>query len=67
MRALWQHELSQPDSGRRRLIPVHDGLLFVRRGIEPRKGKLALPGGFINLGETWQEAGRAKCWKKPDS
>ena len=39
------------------LIPVDDGLLFVRRGIEPRKGKLTLPGSFINLGESWQEAG----------
>lgn len=39
------------------LVPVDDGLLAVRRGIEPRRGGLAMPGGFINLGETWQEAG----------
>lgn len=39
------------------LIPVDDGLLFVRRGIEPRKGKLTLPGGFANFGEAWQAAG----------
>lgn len=39
------------------LIPVDDGLLFVRRGIEPRKGKLTLPGGFISGGESWQAAG----------
>jgi NADH pyrophosphatase NudC (nudix superfamily) len=39
------------------LVPVDNGLLFIRRRIEPGKGKLALPGGFINLGETWQEAG----------
>ena len=39
------------------LIPVDGGLLFVRRGIEPRKGRLTLPGGFINLGESWQAAG----------
>jgi ADP-ribose pyrophosphatase YjhB (NUDIX family) len=38
------------------LLPVGDGLLVVRRGIEPGRGKLALPGGFIDLGETWQEA-----------
>ena len=38
------------------LLPVDDGLLVVRRGIEPRKGQLALPGGFINLGESWQAA-----------
>ncbi|MCC6996721.1 MAG: NUDIX domain-containing protein, partial [Deltaproteobacteria bacterium] len=25
-------------------------------GIEPHIGKLALPGGYINLGESWQRA-----------
>lgn len=39
------------------LVPVDEGLLVVRRSIEPRKGMLALPGGFITLGESWQEAG----------
>lgn len=38
------------------LLPVGAGLLVVRRGIEPGKGELALPGGYIDLGETWQEA-----------
>lgn len=32
-------------------------MLVVRRNIEPQKGMLALPGGFIETGETWQEAG----------
>jgi ADP-ribose pyrophosphatase YjhB (NUDIX family) len=39
------------------LLPVDEGLLAIRRSIEPGKGKLALPGGYIGLGETWQEAG----------
>ena len=39
------------------LVPVDEGLLLVRRNIEPHKGKLALPGGYIDLGESWQEAG----------
>jgi ADP-ribose pyrophosphatase YjhB (NUDIX family) len=39
------------------LLPVDDGLLLVRRAIPPHVGKLALPGGFVNLGESWQEAG----------
>ena len=39
------------------LLPVGDGLLLVRRTNEPGRGKLGLPGGFIELGETWQEAG----------
>lgn len=36
--------------------PVDDGLLVVRRAIEPARGKLALPGGFVELPETWREA-----------
>jgi ADP-ribose pyrophosphatase YjhB (NUDIX family) len=36
--------------------PVGSGLLVVRRGIPPARGRLALPGGYVDLGETWQEA-----------
>ncbi|ABX05585.1 MAG TPA: NUDIX domain-containing protein [Herpetosiphon sp.] len=39
------------------LLPVERGLLTVRRAIEPRKGQLALPGGFVNVDESWQAAG----------
>jgi len=38
------------------LVPVDDGLLVVRRGIQPGRGQLALPGGYINHDETWQAA-----------
>jgi ADP-ribose pyrophosphatase YjhB (NUDIX family) len=38
------------------LLPVDDGLLCVRRAIEPGCGQLALPGGFMDVGETWQQA-----------
>lgn len=38
------------------LVPVDNGLLVVRRDIEPRRGQLALPGGFIDVGESWQRA-----------
>jgi ADP-ribose pyrophosphatase YjhB (NUDIX family) len=39
------------------LLPVDDGVLAIRRAIPPAVGKLALPGGFVNWGESWQEAG----------
>jgi ADP-ribose pyrophosphatase YjhB (NUDIX family) len=39
------------------LVPVGAGVLLVRRAIPPQVGMLALPGGFIGLGESWQEAG----------
>jgi ADP-ribose pyrophosphatase YjhB (NUDIX family) len=46
------------------LLPVDGGLLAVRRGIEPRRGRLALPGGYINLGESWQEAGARELFEE---
>lgn len=50
------------------LLPVRDlplrdradtspvGLVVIRRTIPPQRGRLALPGGFIDHGETWQQA-----------
>jgi ADP-ribose pyrophosphatase YjhB (NUDIX family) len=32
------------------------GLLTIRRGIEPARGKLALPGGYVDDGEDWKAA-----------
>ena len=46
------------------LLPVDDGLLTVRRAIEPRRGEIALPGGFINLGESWQVAGAREMFEE---
>jgi ADP-ribose pyrophosphatase YjhB (NUDIX family) len=42
------HPVSYPDG--------RTGLVVVRRDIEPFRGELALPGGFIETGESWQEA-----------
>ena len=40
------------------LVPVGDGLVVARRNIEPKIGTLVLPGGYLDLGETWQEGAR---------
>lgn len=37
------------------LVKIDAGVLIIQRGIEPAKGHWALPGGFIETGETWQE------------
>lgn len=43
------------------LVPIitraEIGLLVVRRSIEPKKGLLALTGGFLEEHETWQQGG----------
>ncbi|MET7338728.1 NUDIX domain-containing protein [Nonomuraea sp. NPDC005650] len=38
------------------VLPVDESLLVIRRDIEPHRGGLALPGGFIDMGESWQRA-----------
>jgi len=40
------------------LVPLRGGLLMIRRALLGEgQGKLALPGGYQMLGQTWQEAG----------
>jgi ADP-ribose pyrophosphatase YjhB (NUDIX family) len=46
------------------LLPIDDGLLFVRRNIDPQRGKLALPGGFIEVGESWQSAAARELFEE---
>ncbi len=46
------------------LLPVGAGLLVVRRGIEPGRGELCLPDGFLGLQETWQEAAARELFEE---
>lgn len=52
------------------LVPVrHEsrvGLLVVRRSIEPRKGLIALVGGFLEEHETWQQGGAREVREETD-
>lgn len=50
------------------LVPVlhagRTGILVIRRAIEPRIGKLALTGGFVEEQETWQAAGAREVYEE---
>lgn len=46
------------------LLPVDDGLLLVRRGIEPGHGQLAFPGGYMDYNETLPEAAARELWEE---
>jgi 8-oxo-dGTP diphosphatase len=38
------------------IIPSERGVVLIRRGTEPFEGQWALPGGFVEVGETVEEA-----------
>ncbi|RMI39596.1 NUDIX domain-containing protein [Streptomyces triticirhizae] len=40
------------------------GLVVVRRDIEPCRGELALPGGYMEIGEDWRQAAARELWEE---
>jgi ADP-ribose pyrophosphatase YjhB (NUDIX family) len=47
------------------LVPVDKGLLVIkRRQAVAGRGRLALPGGFIELGESWQQAAARETYEE---
>lgn len=46
------------------LVPVDDGVLVVQRSIAPQCGAWAFPGGYIDWGESWQEAGAREVYEE---
>jgi hypothetical protein len=41
------------------VIPAEEGVVLIRRGSDPFEGQWALPGGFVEVGETVEEAATA--------
>ncbi len=46
------------------LATWEDKLLIIRRGTEPRKGYWAVPAGFMECGETPEEAAARELWEE---
>jgi ADP-ribose pyrophosphatase YjhB (NUDIX family) len=46
------------------VLRVDNGILLVRRNFGAAKGKLAFPGGFIEVGESWQSAAARELWEE---
>jgi ADP-ribose pyrophosphatase YjhB (NUDIX family) len=46
-------------------VPEHDGrILICKRAIEPRRGYWTIPAGFMENGETLQQAAARECYEE---
>jgi 8-oxo-dGTP diphosphatase len=43
------------------VIPAEEGVVLIRRGSDPFEGQWTLPGGFVEVGETVEEAARREA------
>jgi 8-oxo-dGTP diphosphatase len=47
------------------VIPVHDGkIVLVRRAMNPSKGLWVFPGGYVDAGESVEDAARREVWEE---
>jgi ADP-ribose pyrophosphatase YjhB (NUDIX family) len=46
------------------LVPVDDGVLTIRRGAGVGASQLAFPGGYIEVGESWQHGGARELYEE---
>ncbi|PCJ45494.1 MAG: NUDIX hydrolase [Moraxellaceae bacterium] len=50
------------------ILPIYkDKVLLCRRAIEPRRGFWTLPAGFMENGETTQEAAERETWEEAEA
>ncbi|MEW5719446.1 MAG: NUDIX hydrolase [Chloroflexota bacterium] len=40
------------------VVRKDDAILLIRRGSPPRRGEWGIPGGAVEIGETWRDAAR---------
>jgi 8-oxo-dGTP diphosphatase len=46
------------------VIPNEDGVVLIQRANEPFEGRWALPGGFVEIGETVEAAAIREAWEE---
>lgn len=48
------------------ILPVDDGVLLIRRNKpdDPNRGKLALPGGYLEYGESWRDGAARELFEE---